>query len=157
MDPIAHNPLQCIQFMALHIPIALHPDFLSNSANSEQLSDWIGALMEVVAPPSVTTFFTCIAVNALIELRGWVMGDSTSAAGNAKEGPTQQKVKRLNSLLFGVDLAFSKGDTDTALGLRLRLLGFLESQCQTAEDVVYVEPIQRKVLQKLNLATLVDR
>ncbi|KAH9536042.1 hypothetical protein CY35_17G085000 [Sphagnum magellanicum] len=85
------------------------------------------------------------------------MGDSTSAAGDAKEGATQQKVKRLNSLLFGVDLAFSKGDTDTALGLGLRLLGFLESQCQTAEDVVYVEPIQRKVLQKLNLATLVDR
>ncbi|CAK9867810.1 unnamed protein product [Sphagnum jensenii] len=69
----------------------------------------------------------------------------------------EKKVKRLNSLLFGVDLAFSKGDTDTALGLGLRLLGFLESQCQTAEDVVYVEPIQRKVLQKLNLATLVDR
>jgi hypothetical protein len=85
------------------------------------------------------------------------MGDSTSAPGDAKEGATQQKVKRLNSLLFGVDLAFSKGDTDTALGLGLRLLGFLESQCQTAEDVVYVEPIQRKVLQKLNLATLVDR
>jgi hypothetical protein len=106
--------------------------------------------MEVVPLPSVTTFFTCIAVDAL-------MGDSTSAAGDAKEGATQQKVKRLNSLLFGVDLAFSKGDTDTALGLGLRLLGFLESQCQTAEDVVYVEPIQRKVLQKLNLATLVDR
>jgi hypothetical protein len=113
--------------------------------------------MEVVPLPSVTTFFTCIAVNALIELRGRVMGDSTSAAGDAKEGATQQKVKRLNSLLFGVDLAFSKGDTDTALGLGLRLLGFLESQCQTAEDVVYVEPIQRKVLQKVNLATLVDR
>jgi hypothetical protein len=39
--------------------------------------------MEVVPLPSVTTFFTCIAVDAL-------MGDSTSAAGDAKEGATQQ-------------------------------------------------------------------
>lgn len=70
MDSIAHNPLQCIQFMALHIVHCIAPDFLSNSANSEQLSDGIGALMEVVPLPSVTTFFTCIAVNALIELRG---------------------------------------------------------------------------------------
>ncbi len=87
---------------------------------------------------------------------GWVMGDS-NLAKDVKQGATQQKVQRLNSLLFGVDLAFSKGDTQTALGLGLRLLGFLESECQTAEDVVYVEPIKRQVVQKLNAATLIDR
>ncbi|CAK9208595.1 unnamed protein product [Sphagnum jensenii] len=84
------------------------------------------------------------------------MGDS-NLAKDVKQGATQQKVQRLNSLLFGVDLAFSKGDTQTALGLGLRLLGFLESECQTAEDVVYVEPIKRQVVQKLNAATLIDR
>lgn len=76
------------------------------------------------------------------------------------KGKVQQKISRLHSLLFGVDAAYNKGDTETALGLGLRLLGFLEGECKTAEDVTYVEPIKKQVLEKIGAAsqeTQVDR
>lgn len=75
-------------------------------------------------------------------------------------GKVQQKIHRLHSLLFGVDAAFTRGDSEIALGLGLRLLGFLESECETAEDVTYVEPIKKQVLEKIEAASLetqVDR
>lgn len=72
------------------------------------------------------------------------------ATGDIAKGEVQQKIRRLHSLLFGVDAASTNGETEIALGLGLRLLGFLESECQTAEDVMYVEPIKRQVLQKLD-------
>lgn len=73
-----------------------------------------------------------------------------TATGDIAKGEVQQKIGRLHSLLFGVDAASIKGETEIALGLGLRLLGFLESECQTAEDIMYVEPIKRQVLQKLD-------
>lgn len=90
------------------------------------------------------------------------MGKSQAetAVVDLTKGRVQQKIHRLHSLLFGVDAAFSRGDAETALGLGLRLLGFLESECETAEDVTYVEPIKKQVLEKIGAASLetqVDR
>jgi hypothetical protein len=88
------------------------------------------------------------------------MGKSQADTGVAdlSKGKVQQKIHRLHSLLFGVDAASTRGDTETALGLRL--LGFLESECQTTEDVTYIEPIKKQVLEKVaatSLETQVDR
>ncbi|KAG0590882.1 hypothetical protein KC19_1G132600 [Ceratodon purpureus] len=66
----------------------------------------------------------------------------------------QQKIHRLHSHLFGIDAASDRGDAETALGLGLRLLGFLESESQTAEDVIYIEPIKKQVLEKVATASL---
>ena len=90
------------------------------------------------------------------------MGKSQADTGVAdlSKGLVQQKIHRLHSLLFGVDAASTRGDTETALGLGLRLLGFLESECQTTEDVTYIEPIKKQVLEKVaatSLETQVDR
>jgi len=84
----------------------------------------------------------------------------TAVVVNLTRGRVQQKIHRLHSLLFGVDAAFSRGDAETALGLGLRLLGFLESECETAVDVTYIEPIKKQVLEKIGAARLetqVDR
>jgi hypothetical protein len=75
------------------------------------------------------------------------MGKSQADTGVAdlSKGKVQQKIHRLHSLLFG---------------LGLRLLGFLESECQTTEDVTYIEPIKKQVLEKVaatSLETQVDR
>lgn len=90
------------------------------------------------------------------------MGKSQADTGVAdlSKGKVQQKIHRLHSLLFGVDAASTRGDTETALGLGLRLLGFLESECQTTEDVTYIEPIKKQVLEKVaatSLETQFDR
>lgn len=83
-----------------------------------------------------------------------------TAVPDPGKGKVQQRIHRLHSLLFGADAASTRGDAETALGLGLRLLGFLESECQTAEDVTYIEPIKRQVLEKIaaaSLETQVDR
>lgn len=86
--------------------------------------------------------------------------EAENAVAGVTKGRVQQKINRLHSLLFGVDAAFSKGDIETSLGLGLRLLGFLESECETAEDVAYVEPVKKQVIGKIDAAmqgTKVDR
>eukprot|EP01018_Ginkgo_biloba_P013744 Gb_27653 [translate_table: standard] len=62
------------------------------------------------------------------------------------------KLKRLHSLMFGTELALERGDGETALGLGLRLTGFLESECQSSSDEVYINPIQREVQGKIDAA-----
>ena len=86
--------------------------------------------------------------------------EAGTAESDHSKGRVLQKIQRLHSLLFGVDAASARGDAETALGLGLRLLGFLESECQTAEDVTFIEPIKRQVLGKIaavSLETQVDR
>lgn len=83
-----------------------------------------------------------------------------TAVADLAKGGIQQKIYRLHSFLFGIDAACSRGDSETALGLGLRLLGFLESECKSIEDVTYIEPIKRQVLKKIATAsqeTQVDR
>ncbi|XP_022989866.1 ATPase family AAA domain-containing protein FIGL1 isoform X1 [Cucurbita maxima] len=63
-----------------------------------------------------------------------------------------QNLKRLQSLLFGVDLALEKGDYSAAQLLGLRLLGFLDSQTRTDVDHAFIQPIRREVVEKINVA-----
>lgn len=63
-----------------------------------------------------------------------------------------QNLKRLQSLLFGVDLALEKGDYSAAQLLGLRLLGFLDSQTRTDVDQAFIQPIRREVVEKINVA-----
>lgn len=62
------------------------------------------------------------------------------------------KLKRLHSLLFGVDNFLQKNNFSSAHLLGLRLLGFLESHSQSEADEVLTRPIRREVLSNLDMA-----
>ena len=61
-------------------------------------------------------------------------------------------VKRLQSLIFGADLASKNRDFSSAHLLNLRLLGFLESHSQNDVDASFLHPIRRDALSKLAAA-----
>lgn len=63
-----------------------------------------------------------------------------------------EKLHRLHSLQFGADLALEKGEAETALALGLCLLGFLESECQSAEDRTYISPIIDQTRDRIDAA-----
>eukprot|EP00249_Psilotum_nudum_P013080 c24142_g1_i1 orf=210-2450(-) len=78
-------------------------------------------------------------------------GSAASTVDSWKQA-VDQKLHRLHSLLFGSDIALERGEAETALGLTLRLLGFLESECQSAEDRTYISPIEKRVRERLDAA-----
>ncbi|KAL2622677.1 hypothetical protein R1flu_002882 [Riccia fluitans] len=55
------------------------------------------------------------------------------------------KLSRLKPLLWGSEAALGANDPETALGLALRLLGFLESETKTDEDEEYIRSILKRV------------
>lgn len=63
-----------------------------------------------------------------------------------------RKLKRLHSLIFGAEVCLESGDAQIALGLGLRLSGFLESECRDTTDNLYITPIQRDLHSKMDVA-----
>lgn len=61
-------------------------------------------------------------------------------------------IKRLQSMLFGADIALENGDYSSVQLLSLRLLGFLESRSQNDVDASFLLPIRRDALSKLAAA-----
>ncbi|RZC70291.1 hypothetical protein C5167_033405 [Papaver somniferum] len=61
-------------------------------------------------------------------------------------------LKRLQSLLFGVDRALERQDFSAAQILGLRLLGFLDSQSKNYVDDAFIHPIRQEVRSKVNIA-----
>ncbi|XP_078159436.1 P-loop containing nucleoside triphosphate hydrolases superfamily protein isoform X2 [Carex rostrata] len=68
-----------------------------------------------------------------------------------------ERLRRLQSLLFGTDLALERGEAATARILSLRLLGFLDSQTgvESADqtDSAFVKPIRTEAASKLAMAS----
>ncbi|XP_073294098.1 ATPase family AAA domain-containing protein FIGL1 isoform X1 [Primulina huaijiensis] len=75
-------------------------------------------------------------------------GDSTTCW--RKE--VDENLKRLQSLLFGADAAFEKGDFWSAQVLALGLIGFLDSRTHSPVDEAFIRPILREAASKLGLA-----
>ncbi|PIA51182.1 hypothetical protein AQUCO_01100188v1 [Aquilegia coerulea] len=63
-----------------------------------------------------------------------------------------ENLKRLHSLLFGIDLALERKDSTSAQILSLRLLGFLDSRINNETDEVFISPIRQEVTSKLEIA-----
>jgi len=63
-----------------------------------------------------------------------------------------QNIKRLQSLLFGADLAIEDRNFRSAETLSLRLIGFLNSRSQSDLDEAFVHPIRRDALSQLDSA-----
>ncbi|XP_065877123.1 ATPase family AAA domain-containing protein FIGL1 [Euphorbia lathyris] len=63
-----------------------------------------------------------------------------------------EKLKRLHSLQFGIDLALERRDFSTAHVLGLRLIGFLDSHSHTDLDEALTRPIRREAISKLDKA-----
>ncbi|KAK9272382.1 hypothetical protein L1049_002753 [Liquidambar formosana] len=61
-------------------------------------------------------------------------------------------LKRLQSLLFGADIALDKGDFSSAHILSLRLLGFLDSHSHSDVDEAFIRPIRREASSKVDTA-----
>ncbi|KAK7271116.1 hypothetical protein RJT34_26753 [Clitoria ternatea] len=66
----------------------------------------------------------------------------------------EEKVKRVQSLVFGADKALENKDFSSAYVLALRLLGFLDAHSHSAVDEAFVLPIRRDALAKLHSARL---
>ncbi|XP_066355697.1 ATPase family AAA domain-containing protein FIGL1 isoform X2 [Miscanthus floridulus] len=70
---------------------------------------------------------------------------------------TNERLRRLHSLLFGADAALEHGDAMVAQALALRLLGFLDSQALAAgagpEDAAFVAPIRAAASARLAAAS----
>ncbi|XP_027359058.1 ATPase family AAA domain-containing protein FIGL1 [Abrus precatorius] len=64
----------------------------------------------------------------------------------------EEKLKRLQSLLFGVERALQNNDFSSAYVLALRLLGFLDAHSHSDVDEAFLQPIRRDALAKLNSA-----
>ncbi|TKY46389.1 Fidgetin protein 1 [Spatholobus suberectus] len=64
----------------------------------------------------------------------------------------EEKLKRLQSLLFGAERALQNEEFSSAYVLALRLLGFLDAQCHSDADEAFVQPIRRDALAKLHAA-----
>ncbi|XP_076925639.1 ATPase family AAA domain-containing protein FIGL1-like [Bidens hawaiensis] len=62
-------------------------------------------------------------------------------------------LKRLQSLLFGADIAIQNGDYSYAQLLSFRLIGFLDSQSLNDVDEACIRPIRREAISKLESAT----
>ncbi|PKA57742.1 Katanin p60 ATPase-containing subunit A1 [Apostasia shenzhenica] len=65
----------------------------------------------------------------------------------------EENLRRLHSLLFGVDAADERGDPATAQVLGLRLLGFLDSHTVSSLDHTYISPIRAEVQSRVASAT----
>lgn len=63
-----------------------------------------------------------------------------------------ENLKRLHSLLFGAEIALDKKDDSSAHILGLRLLGFLDSHCQSDADTAFIRPIRRETLSMVDAA-----
>lgn len=87
-------------------------------------------------------------------------GDCSSSSSSSKMAAHQKcwrkqvddNLKRLHSLLFGLDLALDNRDFHSAYILGLRLLGFLHSQNHSDLDEAYIRPIRRDVFAKIHTA-----
>ncbi|XP_020206777.1 ATPase family AAA domain-containing protein FIGL1 isoform X1 [Cajanus cajan] len=64
----------------------------------------------------------------------------------------EEKLKRLQSLLFGAERALQNEDFSSAYVLTLRLLGFLDAHCHSHVDQAFIHPIRRLALAKLHSA-----
>ncbi|KAL5186899.1 ATPase family AAA domain-containing protein FIGL1 [Glycine soja] len=64
----------------------------------------------------------------------------------------EEKLKRLQSLLFGAERALENNDFSSAYILALRLLGFLDVNSHSNVDEAFVQPIRRDALAKLHFA-----
>lgn len=77
----------------------------------------------------------------------------------------EEKVKRVQSLLFGAERALETHDSSSAYLLSLRLLGFLDSHSheeEKEEEEAFLQPIRREALSLLHsarrsLSSLSDR
>ncbi|KAL5080621.1 hypothetical protein RYX36_009042 [Vicia faba] len=63
-----------------------------------------------------------------------------------------ENLKRLHSLLFGVERAIQNHDFSSAYILSLRLLGFLDSHSQSEIDQAFIQHIRRQALTYLHTA-----
>ncbi|KAF9600345.1 hypothetical protein IFM89_008516 [Coptis chinensis] len=63
-----------------------------------------------------------------------------------------ENLKRLHSLLFGIELALEKSNFSCAQILSLRLLGFLNSRSYNETDQAFIDPIRHEVISKLDIA-----
>ena len=61
-------------------------------------------------------------------------------------------LKRLQSLLFGADVALEKGDFGSAQALSLSLIGFLDSHSRSSVDEAFIRPIRREAVSRLGSA-----
>lgn len=66
----------------------------------------------------------------------------------------EENVKRVQSLLFGVERALETHDSSSAYLLSLRLLGFLDSHSheEEEEEEAFLQPIRREALSLLHSA-----
>lgn len=78
----------------------------------------------------------------------------SSAPATAEEVCWRKQVdddlKRLQSLLFGAELALENRDFSSAQVLGLRLLGFLDSHSHSDLDRAFVRPIRRQAVSVLD-------
>ena len=77
-------------------------------------------------------------------------GDDTEPPSKSWKAIVDEKLRRLHSLQFKAEEALENGDGEGSLMLNLCLLGFLESQCSTAEDRVFVSPIIDQTKQRID-------
>ncbi|CAI9272830.1 unnamed protein product [Lactuca saligna] len=78
---------------------------------------------------------------------------SSSEASSCWRKELDTNLKRLQSLLFGADIALEKRDYSYAQLLSLRLIGFLDSQSLNDVDEAFIRPIRREALSKLDSAS----
>ncbi|KAK1440949.1 hypothetical protein QVD17_06784 [Tagetes erecta] len=78
---------------------------------------------------------------------------SSSEASACWRKELDTNLKRLQSLLFGADIAIQNRDYSYAQLLSLRLIGFLDSQSVNDVDEAYIRPIRREAVSKLESAT----
>ncbi|KAL3691251.1 hypothetical protein R1sor_004902 [Riccia sorocarpa] len=69
-----------------------------------------------------------------------------------EDGEFRAKWSRLHSLLFGSEESLAANDSETALGLALRLLGFLDSETKTEEEETYIRQVLKVVHSTLDTA-----
>ena len=76
--------------------------------------------------------------------------EETESSSRSWKEIVDEKLQRLHSLQFGAEEALENGDGETSLMLNLCLLGFLESQCSTAEDRILASPIIHQTKQRID-------
>ncbi|WOL14439.1 fidgetin-like protein 1 isoform X2 [Canna indica] len=78
---------------------------------------------------------------------------SSSSATKNWRMEIDENLKRLQSLLFGADLALERGDHAAARILALRLIGFLDSRSRNTVDAAFVSHIRAEACSKLAAAS----